>query len=382
MKGKRWLSLLLAVTMVLQTGFTSNAQTNVADGEAAMVVSETADTTEDVTESVSTDCVMMVNPVYADVTNIDDIISDSSSIGAVQSIGVSSYTTISSAARYVKQQMLARKTGKIQFDYIMSSCPAGKTAKIYSDIMEKVYAITTKPQEGDYLRYHVYLFPDFDKMKQPWIKNGSTYAITYSLQFGYVSTASQESVMASEIKNVVSKLKLTYCSDLEKVKKIHDYICKNVSYDKTKNKDVKKYPTQYSAYGALRDKTAVCQGYATLFYAMCIQAGISARVITGKALGGNHAWNIVKVGSKWYNIDTTWDSQSYGIIYNFFLKNNAKFSDHDRAYEYKTPSFYSSYPMYRSSYSGSAGSSKIIKVTSASYNSLKLTWTKSSSATG
>lgn len=42
------------------------------------------------------------------------------------------------------------------------------------------------------------------------------------------------------------------------------------------------------------NKTAVCQGYASLFYRLALDAGVDTRVISGEA-GGPHAWNIVKL---------------------------------------------------------------------------------------
>ncbi|MFR8181399.1 MAG: transglutaminase domain-containing protein [Dorea sp.] len=75
-----------------------------------------------------------------------------------------------------------------------------------------------------------------------------------------------------------------------------------VSYDYT-NLDDDTYIQKYTAYAALIDKTAVCQGYASLLYRMVLDAGVDARVISGDA-GGPHAWNIVRLNGKYYNLDT------------------------------------------------------------------------------
>ena len=83
-------------------------------------------------------------------------------------------------------------------------------------------------------------------------------------------------------------------------------MCSNITYD-YKNLNDPNYTLKFSAYAALINKTSVCQGYATLFYRLALEAGLDARVIAGVAGGGNHAWNIVKIGKTYYHLDATFD---------------------------------------------------------------------------
>jgi hypothetical protein len=63
-----------------------------------------------------------------------------------------------------------------------------------------------------------------------------------------------------------------------------------------------------SAYGALVDGKAQCEGYAFAFSLLCDKAGVENIVVTGKnAQGDTHAWNKVRLESGWYNVDCTWD---------------------------------------------------------------------------
>ena len=48
---------------------------------------------------------------------------------------------------------------------------------------------------------------------------------------------------------------------------------------------------------------AICDGYASTFKKMCIYTGIKCEYIASN----NHAWNLVKIGKKWYHYDTTWN---------------------------------------------------------------------------
>lgn len=64
-----------------------------------------------------------------------------------------------------------------------------------------------------------------------------------------------------------------------------------------------------------RENYAVCAGYSRAFQHLLHMAGIPCGYISGYAYvdteekpdDSNHAWNCVKVGGKWYEVDTTWD---------------------------------------------------------------------------
>jgi len=128
-------------------------------------------------------------------------------------------------------------------------------------------------------------------------------------------------------------------------------MCSNITYD-YKNLNDPNYTLKFSAYAALINKTSVCQGYATLFYRLALEAGLDARVIAGVAGGGNHAWNIVKINGSYYNLDSTWDAGR--DPYDYFLKNMDDFSDHDRNADYTASDFVTAYPMSATSYDESA----------------------------
>lgn len=110
------------------------------------------------------------------------------------------------------------------------------------------------------------------------------------------------------------------------------------------------YKLQFTAYAALCQGKAVCQGYAVLFYRICKEAGLPVRIITGIGNGGNHAWNIVKVRIYYYNIDCTWDGQDKETRQNWFLLNETDFENHSRDSEYTSSEFYQNYPMAPLSY--------------------------------
>jgi len=112
-----------------------------------------------------------------------------------------------------------------------------------------------------------------------------------------LTTKQQEEYVSQKVKQILSKILTPGMNDHKKLKAIHDYIVSNVAYDKTKSR--------FSAYYALIEQRAVCQGYALLAYKMLTEVGIDARIVSGITDGGEHSWNMVKLDGNWYHIDFT-----------------------------------------------------------------------------
>ncbi|WP_027084387.1 transglutaminase domain-containing protein [Cohnella panacarvi] len=125
----------------------------------------------------------------------------------------------------------------------------------------------------------------------------------------YLETKKQTDYVKAEAKRIVAKLTTNKMSDIQKEKVLHDYIASHVTYDKSLRK--------YTAYEALTTGEAVCQGYALLTYRLMQEAGIPVHIVSGTVSTGLHAWNKVKLDGKWYNVDTTWDSQKE-VSYSYF----------------------------------------------------------------
>lgn len=98
-------------------------------------------------------------------------------------------------------------------------------------------------------------------------------------------------------------------------KEIHDQLINRVSYDNTAASS-SIMSLSHSAYGALVNKRAVCDGYALAYEYLCKEAGIESCVVYGKVgidqYWEEHAWNEVKLGNEWYEVDVTWDDQDDG----------------------------------------------------------------------
>ena len=115
-----------------------------------------------------------------------------------------------------------------------------------------------------------------------------------------------------------------YNNNYDKEKFVHDYILEKNIYD-INNK------LNQSAYSALVNGKTVCAGYSRAFQYIMNKLNITTYYVTGKSQGESHAWNIVKLGNGYYNIDLTWDDGKI-ITYNYFNKTDYEFSKtHERS---------------------------------------------------
>jgi hypothetical protein len=232
--------------------------------------------------------------------------------------------------------------------------------QLVNDIFEVAVQHTGNPTEGDYLEFQ-YGAIDPDGEFQVFYYNDGHYEWTIPLKVSYYTTMDQETLVDKKVDTILQDLKIHETADTyEKIEKIYRYVCDNVTYD-YKNLDDESYHLKKTAYAALYNGTAVCQGYTNLIYRLLLEAGIDNRIITGVGYNSGtgkyeaHSWNIVKLGDVYYNLDATWDSSNYAAHkeYYYFLESNANFADHFRDDEYTSDSFVSAYPMSESNYNDS-----------------------------
>lgn len=144
--------------------------------------------------------------------------------------------------------------------------------------------------------------------------SGSPGNYTFTLKITYRETKEQTEYVMKQAKAIVSSITQVGMDDHEKVKAIHDYVVKHISYDTSYK--------AYTAYEALVNRSAVCQGYALLTYQLLKEAGIENHFVTGTGDGQPHAWNLVKIENKWYHLDTTFDDplpdEQGRVTYSYF----------------------------------------------------------------
>ena len=223
---------------------------------------------------------------------------------------------------------------------------------VWENWLELAVGETGYSNEGDYLRWcyshvqvhnHAFTYDAETEEQRIW-----KHDVTITLD--YYATKEQETQVKQVVGEVLSSIGITDAlSDYEKATKIYDYICANVTYDHEHLND-KTYGLKFSAYAALIQKTAVCQGYATLYYYMAREAGLDVRVISGTSEGEYHTWNIIKLDDKYYNLDSTWDAGADSNQYHYYLKGSEHFDGHIAADMYLTKAFMEAYPISKDDY--------------------------------
>lgn len=145
------------------------------------------------------------------------------------------------------------------------------------------------------------------------------------LKYKYPINTIKEMVQKQETK-INSILKETIkpgYSDFDKVKSIHDYIVLNTAYDLNNYKKGTVPEASYTPYGLLMNRIAVCEGYSKTMQLLLEKVGVETHYITGKANGGAHAWNLVKIDGGYFYIDATWNdpipNKPGEISYKYFL---------------------------------------------------------------
>ena len=337
------LTLIMLITMVPSTIVAASEVRTMEGVEASGKQSECNRPEVDKSEE---NIIYMVNPLYEDVISIDDLKKKLDSSNDEQLFGSSTgqyFSDYDSAVLYLRKQMVSRET-EINLNFPESWFASHKDG-LYWDLLYDAMKCddSSTGQEGDALLYG-YAGCNVSYSTAGYIK----YTMAYH------SNAEQEAKLTEAVAAAMEKLQLNGLSEAKKITKIHDYICNHVDYAYNSTEE-----QIYTAYGALCTGKAVCQGYAVLFYRLCKEAGLSVRVISGTGNGGPHAWNIVRIGSKYYNVDCTWDGQDTATYNEFLLKSEADFSDHTREswevagnhyLDYTSAEFNAQYPMTEKSW--------------------------------
>lgn len=132
-------------------------------------------------------------------------------------------------------------------------------------------------------------------------------------------------------------LTLNLPTDVEKFRAIFRWITDNINYDldlfnesvakqrklRYKGKKLTNWKKRFAAKVERKlytKRSTICEGYATLLERMSNHVGISCVTISGygrtseQPIGKgkiDHAWNAVKVNTKWYLCDATWASSKF-----------------------------------------------------------------------
>lgn len=253
---------------------------------------------------------------------------------------------------------------KITFDKPVN---VNRLNKYADDLVKKAMSeeLAKTSSAGDYLKFS---WDEYNKSISGYYLyeySKYNYYLTITYNFTYYTNYGQEKKLDRDVKEFVENNIDYNDSNLEKVSKIYNYISSNVKYNKNIGN------IKYSAYSAYENKSAICQGYSTLLYKMLKEADIdNVRIVRSST----HSWNIVKIGDKYYHLDSTWEATTKKKgDYNYFLKGSneiKKLNNHKVHSEYKTKKFKKSYPISDKDYM----KVKVTKIKNVGKNKIKVKW--------
>lgn len=256
------------------------------------------------------------------------------------------------AAKVLRKAMKHRKESVAVC--LITDTAASKSEHLISEIFEKALEHSGKPSEGDYLRFQ---YDDSFASAKPVVVNGEN-AVMFVYEITYYDSAKQEKALKKKVKEIISGLDLEGKTDAEKTEAVYRYMCDNVEYDYDNLPD-QENTLKYTAYAALVEGKAVCQGYSAAMYRLLLEAGVDNRIICGKDSESadavnDHTWNIVRLGDEYYNLDVTKDDELGEAVY--YLRGSGQFDeDHIRMDEYKTEAFTDAYKMSGEDYTDDGG---------------------------
>ena len=136
-----------------------------------------------------------------------------------------------------------------------------------------------------------------------WGKSGNRTFI----EFHYTDTAQECSEKAEKMERILDEAMRQIhngMDDFQKELALHDWLAKRCEYSESGS-------VSYTAYGALVNGKAVCEGYSKAMLLLLNRAGISGFLMTGQAVtngvAGGHMWNIVAINGENYHLDVTWN---------------------------------------------------------------------------
>ena len=245
------------------------------------------------------------NPVYADAftrEELDALAAENAGSG-IMLRSISGYVgTLAEAASQLKAGLKAHQTSITVKWAIPTAEFEGHESEMIETPWEEALKVTPEGREGDYIRFTVMGI----HTSSSWSYSEDHALVTLNYNVTYAgTTGEQEEQLSNAVDAAISSFGFTAkTSGYDKIRTIYNYIASNVRYASAEHVSV---PLYHSAYSAMFNHEAVCQGYASLLYYMLWRCQIPCRIVDGQGNGGPHAWNLVWLRGQWYSLDVTWD---------------------------------------------------------------------------
>ncbi|HCT91960.1 MAG TPA: hypothetical protein DF613_11380 [Lachnospiraceae bacterium] len=197
----------------------------------------------------------------------------------------------------------------------LEECVVNALEQFQDKIDVSAYRIPSAEAGTKYLQIlnsHPSLF--YVKSTASWSYSKSTnlvvsYNVTYNMDKNIIK--SQQTVFEQEIDQALTWTDNSM-TDVEKALAVHDYLVLHCEYDKERLDNNTVPDVSHSAYGALVEEIAVCDGYAKAYFCILEKLNIPRTIVSSDSM--HHAWNLVKIGGNWYHVDVTWDDPTWDCI--------------------------------------------------------------------
>ncbi len=187
-------------------------------------------------------------------------------------------------------------------------------------------------RDAYYLDHPELFYIDFDNLSiGMYLKDGEYLAYinsgrtgSYYIDGGFTTKSSietAENALNNVVTNYVSQINASVDAGEKdekvifesKVRKANELLSTKVSYSFEASNQVTA-PHIRTAYGALVNERAVCEGFARAFKLLMDKVGIDCQVVIGYYKNGDnyepHAWNLVRFKKQWYLVDSTFNSNA------------------------------------------------------------------------
>ena len=285
----------------------SSDGSNGAPGETVVVTDENGEAVTGAAGNVLTEPVL-TEPIPSDTISEDDILS---AIGATETAA---------------PQLNISRTNTERYGY---STLTAEEKKLYDDIVAGIEGLRYKICDED-----AYSLEEWSKIYGlVYMQEPRLFYMNAKLKVGKLFYLTKDSAAINEMQKSIDAVADKLVSEangksttFEKLKVFHDYLVLNSTFE-LKDEITNYNATIYNALGSGEAQGNIqCAGYAKAMQYLCDKAGIVSMVVTGETnQGQSHAWNVVDIDGKWYNLDATWDdpilsTPNYkNIRYNFFL---------------------------------------------------------------
>ena len=179
----------------------------------------------------------------------------------ISASAASDYLTLEEAALQIREHIKNR----VENYTIRIRSTDSWGVRVFDTAWSLALAHTGDPKEGDYMAWQ----HGRTKATHTYYTSGGQIYYTFTVAAPYYTTLQQEQELDLAVDALLEQLNVWDKSDYEKICAVYDYICQNVVYDDVHAND-DSYTLKNTAYAALIHKTAVCQGYVTLFYRLLL----------------------------------------------------------------------------------------------------------------